>query len=80
MQAQPVESSLIRAVAYDASAKSLYVEFVRSPGVVYQYHDVEADVYQALVNAPSVGKYFLRNIRGVYTFSKVSAADIGWTV
>jgi len=40
-------------------------------GKVYQYFDVPQHVYEELVNAPSVGKYFHINVRGVYRYARV---------
>lgn len=67
MQLTPVKSSNIKAVGYDASTKTLAVEF---PGGVYHFNDVPADVHAGLVGAESVGKYFASNIRGKFGSTK----------
>lgn len=49
-------SSMINSFAYDSDTKELTVIFKN--GREYVYEDVELDVYLAMENAPSVGKYF----------------------
>jgi len=58
-----VGSSNIASVGYHDG--KLFVEFKRS-GAVYEYRGVPEDVYQALINAESVGKFFHRNVKSVY--------------
>jgi KTSC domain len=38
---------------------------------VYQYEDVEADTYNALMEAPSKGRYFAERIRDHYSWRRV---------
>lgn len=69
---QPVESSNIQAIGYtpgpDGKPGILKVEF--KGGTVYVYGDVPADVWEALLDAPSKGSYLAKNIRGVFAYHK----------
>lgn len=60
---------MFRSVGYDAKAKILELEF--SNGGIYQYLDFESDVYDALMSASSLGRFFLHNIDGAYTYIKM---------
>jgi hypothetical protein len=66
---QPVESSNLRSVGYDEESRILEIEL--HSGAVYQYYDVPPEVYQELLRAPSLGKYFHANIRNVYQYKRV---------
>lgn len=70
MDMTPVESSLIFAVGFDVDKKELTVEFKK--GGVYRYKPVPHAVYTAMLEAISVGKFFLRNIKNQYEYVKVS--------
>jgi hypothetical protein len=56
-----VKSSQIAAVGYDAGAQTLAVQFVR--GYTYHYTPVPEAVYQGLLAAESVGKFFGANVK-----------------
>ena len=60
----PVDSSVLRAIAYDTATQTLWIQF-RSLAL-YCYSAVPATVYQELLQAPSKGIYFNRHIRAVY--------------
>lgn len=64
MKHVPVVSSMIASVGHDADTNTLEVRF--NNGRVYTYTDVPVDAFDALVDAPSVGKHFLDNIRDQY--------------
>lgn len=64
MDVQSVESSVLAAIGYDRKEHVLEATF--RTGRVYRYFDVPAAVYKGLLNAPSVGSYFNRNIRDKY--------------
>lgn len=66
---QPVSSSNIQSVGYDAESNTLEIEF--KSGTIYQYFDVPQAVYQELLNASSMGQYFSSNIRSAYRFARV---------
>lgn len=62
-----VSSSNIYAVGYDKEKKELFVEF--HSGSVYTYFNVPEDIYDGLVSAGSVGKYFNAHVKDQFTFS-----------
>lgn len=64
-----VNSSNIYNVGYDKKAKTLEVEF--KSGSTYQYEDVSKKVFNELVHAFSVGKYFHENIKNNYVYTKL---------
>ncbi|NKF21536.1 KTSC domain-containing protein [Solimonas marina] len=66
---QPVTSSNLKSVGYDASAKVLEVEFTN--GSVYQYDGVPSETYSALLGAESIGKAFGTLIRGKFTHRRM---------
>jgi hypothetical protein len=69
MNRQPVSSSNIASIGYDADSQTLEIEFLN--GGVYQYFDVPTYVHEELMNASSHGQYLAQNIKGIYRFSKV---------
>jgi hypothetical protein len=64
MNMKPVASTTLVAIGYDATCELLELEF-RSQAV-YRYCGVPGSVYEALVAAPSKGRYFNGAIRGHY--------------
>ena len=66
-----VESTTLRAIAYDESAAVLRLEF-RSRAV-YEYFGVPATVHEALLLAPSMGACFNEIVRGCYAYCRVTA-------
>lgn len=59
-----VESSVISEVAYNPKSMELTITF--NAGSKYIYRNVEEIVFEELVNAVSVGRYFCKNIKGRY--------------
>lgn len=78
MERQPVVSSQISAVGYDAETQVLEVEFKNAggkPNSVYQYANFPPEKWAEFQKAESVGSYFYRNIKNnpsVYPYRKVS--------
>jgi hypothetical protein len=64
MRRRPVDSSAIASVGYDPAREVLELEF-RS-GNVYRYFGVPEEIYEDLLQAPSMGRYFGSFIRGQY--------------
>lgn len=60
---QPVESSQIKAIGYDAATATLAITFTRGPGNVYLYENVSADTHLAFLSADSLGSYFGQHIQ-----------------
>jgi hypothetical protein len=69
MQRQPVSSSNLSSVGYDAESQTLEIEF--HSGAVYQYYGVPKSVYIGLMQAASQGSYFHRHIRSQYEYRQV---------
>jgi hypothetical protein len=70
VERKAVASSSLKAVGYDAQQRLLEIEFQH--GGVYQYSGVPANVYQALLAAPSLGRYFNESIRGDYDSREIT--------
>jgi prevent-host-death family protein len=71
LQRSPVNSSTTMAgVGYDATTQTLEIEFRN--GHVYQYHGVEAETFEQLMNARSKGQFLNAHVRNSYPFSRVS--------
>lgn len=63
-----VASSNIASVVYDAEKKILEVEFHH--GAIFQYFDVPREVFEGLMQAGSIGSYFMNEIKGKYKNQK----------
>lgn len=68
-QLQPVKSSSIAAVGYDAPSKRLHIKF--TSGGTYVYQGVPAKEHQALLKADSIGTHFAQHIRDKRTFHRI---------
>ena len=64
-----VDSTTLATVAYDEGRELLQLEFCGR--AVYQYFGVPPAVCQALLAAPSKGRYFNSNVRGRYVYGPV---------
>ena len=73
MNIKPVESTTLVAIGYDDTREFLELKF-RSHAV-YRYFGVPGSVYEALVAAPSKGRYFNEAIRGRFPHSLISTID-----
>jgi KTSC domain len=73
MRVATVESSTLTTVAYDEAGELLQLEFCSR--AVYVYFGVPAAVHQALLGAPSKGRYFNQSIRGRYPYCLISNFD-----
>lgn len=60
MERQHVRSSNLKSVGYDPIDSILEVEF--HSGGIYHYFRVPLEIYNALINAPSKGKFLDRNV------------------
>lgn len=58
---QPVKSSDLVSVGYDAKTQTLEVEF--KSGTVYQYYGVPAEVYEGLMRSTSHGHYLYQYVK-----------------
>lgn len=66
MNYEPVDSSLIEAVAYDPDKQHLGVRFKGAGARCCIYEGVPADVHEALLGADSPGRHFLSAVRDQY--------------
>ena len=71
MERKPVNSSMIKAVGYDAMEEILEIEFSTN-GSIYQYKGVPQVVYDELMEVASAGVYFRQNIKDEFESEKVS--------
>lgn len=70
MKREPVQSSALASIGYDAETRTLEVEF--SSGTVYRYFRVPATVAEGLCKAQSRGRYFDQVVRGAgYEYYRV---------
>jgi len=67
---QPIESSSVAAIGYDAATSELHVRF-RDSGVTYVYYGVEPSVFQAFLAADSKGRFVNTRLRRRYFARKV---------
>lgn len=65
-----IKSAVLKSIAYDSRRNILEIEF-RS-GHIYRYSDVPRSVYEALLAAPSKGRFFDSKIRERYKTKRVS--------
>ena len=61
MKRQPVKSTNVKSVGYDAEEKVLEVKF--KSGGVYQYAGVQPEMYADLLEAESVGRFVSQVVR-----------------
>jgi hypothetical protein len=66
MRVATVESTTIATVVYDEAQELLQLEFCSR--AIYLYFGVPAAVHQALLDAPSKGRYFNQTIRGEFPY------------
>ncbi len=71
---KPVNSSNIKSVGYDPTAKRLSIEFHNSG--TYHFEDFPPEMHEALMAAASyptqsVGKHFNANIKGKFKHTKL---------
>jgi hypothetical protein len=64
MRRKPIHSSAISSVGYDPDWEVLEVEF--ESGAVYDYFEVPPNIFEALLAAPSKGRFLASEIKDVY--------------
>lgn len=69
MVRQYVVSSSIRSVGFDSEGNVLEIEFCT--GGVYQFQGVPQGVFDELLSAPSIAKYFQHRIKESYEPQRV---------
>jgi lysyl-tRNA synthetase class 2 len=68
-----VESAAIHQIDYDSERAKLMVRF--ADGDRYVYVGVPGEVHRSFVEADSKGRFFQSQIRDVYPFNKLAAAE-----
>lgn len=63
----PVDSHIIQCFGYHQPTKELYVKIVET-STLYVYEDVSPAIFSSMCLAPSVGKFFLREVRDFYQY------------
>lgn len=63
------KSSRILKMSYIKSKKLLTITF--NSGATYEYYDVPTEVIDGNTQADSLGKYFDKNIKGIYNYRRV---------
>lgn len=70
MKYQPVKSSNIDSVGYDANTRTLGIKF--KSGAEHHFMNVSQQTHDDLVKAPSVGKHFHKAVRGKFQSAQVN--------
>lgn len=63
------KSSRILKMSYIKSKKLLTITF--NSGATYEYYYVPTEVIDGITQADSLGKYFDKNIKGIYNYRRV---------
>lgn len=63
------KSSRILKMSYIKSKKLLTITF--NSGAIYESYDVPTEVIPSITQADSLGKYFDKNIKGIYNYRRV---------
>lgn len=72
---QEVKSSQVKAIGYDATTKTLAVQFTRGAGAIYHYPNVDAETHKAFVEAESIGTFFGKHIKPL-AFEKYAPPEV----
>lgn len=67
----PVSSAMAKSIGYSEETETLQIEF--SSGAVYQYSDVEPEIWESLQDADSTGSFFNSEIKGYYSSERVDS-------
>lgn len=62
-------SSVMTSAGYDAASAILEIEFRR--GTIYQYVDVPATEYEALLTSSSKGRFFHARLEGMFAYRRI---------
>lgn len=70
MQRQPVQSSALESIGYDAETRTLELEFKEHSGV-WQYFNFKPAALKKFLGSPSPGNFFVTKIKGKYKERKI---------
>lgn len=65
---EEVVSSNIKKIGFDPEENKLYIQYTSG---IYVYDNVSKDLFEALKQAESKGKFVSENIKGKYVFKKL---------
>lgn len=68
-QTTTMNSSIIKKAVYNFTANTLKVEF--ESGAIYEYSNVDSQMYEDFCKAESQGKFFNEKIKNNYEHSKL---------
>ena len=66
---EPVASSNVAAIGYEAETCTLFVRF--NDGSLYKYDDVSLETYRSFISASSKGRFVWRQLRDKYPYSRI---------
>jgi hypothetical protein len=69
MERSYVPSTNIASIGYDEATETLEVEFLT--GSIYQYYNVQPNIYEQIMQAGSKGKFLNTYIKNAYPYSRV---------
>jgi hypothetical protein len=75
MERVAVKSSLLASIGYDSVTKVLEVEFKNGPSRVYQYSEVTPEKYAEMMQAQSIGSFFLKEIKPSHVCKRIDGRD-----
>ncbi len=64
-----VASTNVASIGYDEVTETLEVEFLN--GSIYQYYNVQMNIYEQMMQAGSKGKFLNTYIKNAYPYSRV---------
>ncbi|HEY1386109.1 MAG TPA: KTSC domain-containing protein [Dongiaceae bacterium] len=70
MAKEKVSSAAIESITYDEWSRQL--DIALTTGRVYRYFDVPPEVYRALMEADSKGRFYNERIRDAYRYERLS--------
>jgi hypothetical protein len=69
MRRVALSSTTVVSAGYDEGSRTMEIEF--TGGAVYRYDDVPREVFDGLLAAESVGRFFNERVRDVYAFTRL---------
>ena len=69
MERSYVPSTNVASIGYDEATETLEVEFLS--GSIYQYYNVQKNIYEEMNQAGSKGKFLNTYIKNAYPYSRV---------
>jgi hypothetical protein len=75
LRLQPVESSAVRAIAYDKPTRWLFVAYRSARRGLYAYRDVTPQEWRMLRRTPSIGRYVNAQIKPRHEFVRIDEAE-----